>query len=338
MFVLPFLLFGMMAKATEVGTVLDFPAKLTEDWAPSEAAATTIAPTLGPNAWLRFDLLWHEVHWNPKGTADYARLDKLVGICQTNGLRPMMQVTPLPWPGSSWLEGNLPWGVLRDQDIPAIAVRYAEDITAFRDILRRRGMPEENAAVQFGNEPASGHPGGDSRLPPGTWRGANLWAAMGANTNYGRLRVIGPALSMQDHPPEMAEVERASAVVNAREWSAPVKNLALHHRVYAPALSGAAYGDEYIRQLTARVALVRSLDWGAAKNRAVAVTEGYVAPGDAGGDRASALAAVGARLKEGVPNLDIYLFYKWFPKGNFDGIAWGLTEADRAALKAVFNP
>ena len=235
--------------------MIHFPAKLNEDWAPSEAAARDAAQMLGAGAWLRFDYLWHEHNWEPFAPADNARLERIIGICKREKLRPLMNIIPHPWPGSEWAAPWQPkrdWGDPDPRMFPWIARRYAEDVAAYRAVLRANGIAETDAALQFGNEPASGHPGGNGQLPEGTWSAAALWTQCRALADYGALHVVSPALSMQDHAPEVALRERETARAGAENWSAPVSSWALHNRVYRPDLAGDEYADFYVQTLQSR--------------------------------------------------------------------------------------
>ena len=333
------------ALATEQGTLIHFPAKLSDDWAPTEAAVKDAAQMLGKGAWLRFDNLWHEQNWEPFAPVGHARMAKIVGICQRAGFKPLMDIIPHPWPGSEWAAPWAPprgWGDPDPRMFPWIARRYTETIAAYREILKANGIAEKDAAVQFGNEPAAGHPGGNENLPQGTWSGAALWQECNRAAQYGNLNVIAPAFSMQDHPAEVATREQTSALIDAQQWTAPVTSWALHNRVFHPDLSGEGYAQEYTRQLEARAHLVAGLAWpqgdkGHAASRAggVWVTEGYVAVGDAGGDRAQAVKAVAERIKQGVPGVAVFIWYRWFPAAPAGEVQWQFDPASKAALGEV---
>lgn len=336
------------ARATEMGTLIHFPAKLDENWAPAEAAAAEAAKVFGKGAWLRFDGLWHDQHFEPFAPKGAERVEKIVGICKRNNLRPLMNLIPHPWPTSAWTaawrEPKRDWGDPDPQAFPWIARRYAETVAQYRAALKKAGIAEKDAAIQFGNEPAAGHPGGNGKLPQGTWSAAALWTQCNQAAKYGALNVVSPALSMQDAPPEIAARERRTAVVDADKWSSPVTSWAFHNRVYRPDLSGAAYADEYFKVLTQRAQIVAAVGWpkgdvahAQTRARGEWVTEGYVAQGDVGGVRAEAVRAVARRLKEGVPGVAVFIWYRWYPATNPDGSAllWQFDDASKTAIAQV---
>jgi hypothetical protein len=341
-FTLAFLLHAApIILATEQGTLIHFPAKMDEDWAPAEAAAKDAAATFGKRSWLRFDNLWHEQNWEPFAPAGHARMAKIIGICKRENLRPLMSIIPHPWPGSPWFASYKPardWGDPEPGSFPWITRRYAETIVAYRATLKANGIAESDAAVQFGNEPASGHPGGNGTLPEGTWSAQPLWAQINAACDYGALNVISPALSMQDHKEEVAARERDTAAKDSALWSAPVTNFALHNRIFRPDLAGQAYADDYIRVLSARAATVANL-WpkgtGTIAHKRAAgvwVTEGYIAVGDSGGDRAEAARALAQKIKAGVPGVAVFIWYRWFPSAPEGQVQWQFDEASRKAI------
>lgn len=335
------------ARATEMGTLIHFPAKMDGDgWPEAEAAAADAAKTFGKSAWLRFEYLWHERHWEPFAPTTQERLQKIIGICKRNGLRPLTSLVPHPWPGSEWAAPWQPpraWGDPDPRMFPWIAQMYAADVAQYRQILKEAGIAETDAAIQMGNEPAAGHPGGNDNLPLGTWSDSALWIQVNAAADYGALNVISPAISMQDHPEVEAARERTTAVIDADKWTAPITAWAFHNRVYRPDLSGEAYADLYTQLLAERVKTVGAL-WtkGDAKHakmraRGLWVTEGYIASGDAGGVRADAVRAVAKRIKAGIPGLAVFIWYRWHPLASPDGTAleWRYDDASKAAIAEV---
>ena len=336
------------SRATEMGTLIHFPAKMDENWAPAEAAAVDAAKVFGKGAWLRFDGLWHDQHFEPFAPKGSERVEKIVGLCKRHNLRPLMNLIPHPWPTSAWTaawrEPKRDWGDPDPQAFPWIARRYAETVAQYRAALKKAGIAEKDAAIQWGNEPAAGHPGGNGQLPQGTWSAAALWTQCNQAAKYGALNVVSPALSMQDAPPEIAARERSTAVIDAEKWSFPVTSWAFHNRVYRADLSGEAYADEYLKILTNRAKVVADVGWPAgdaahAKSRArgLWVTEGYVAQGDAGGVRADAVRALAKRIKRGVPGVAVFIWYRWHPSANSDGTAlqWEYDAASKAAIAQV---
>lgn len=329
------------ARATEQGTLIHFPSKMEEDWAPAEAAAKDAAEVLGKGAWLRFDYLWHDINWEPFVPKGPERVAKIIGICKREGLKPLMNIVPHPWPTSPWFPSyNKPrdWGDPVSGSFPWIARRYSEGVAAYRDALKAHGIAETDAAIQFGNEPASGHPGGNGSLPQGTWSIQPLWAQINAASDYGDLNVISPAVSMQDHKEEIASRERETAQKDAASWSAKVTNFALHNRVFRPDLSGQAYADEYVRLLSARAKTVAELwpkgtgEIAKKREKGLWVTESYIAVGDSGGDRAENARVLARKVRAGVPGVAVFIWYRWHPSAPEGQVQWQFDEASRKAI------
>lgn len=320
---------------TELGGVIHFPAKLEErGWADAEAALDRLRSTLGANAYVRWDMLWHETHWGPDGGQAFGaeRIRRIVGMLGERKLRSLMTFIPHPWPGSAWERpdgdgqgSKRDWGSVPPEWNAKIAARTRESLAIYRAALRANGMSEAANAVQFGNEPASGHPGGNGTLPRGTWSDHVLWAELNREpAMYGDLQVVAPALSMLDQPTGALELRTARA--GAESWAGPVTRWAMHFRHHRPALGGAAYARSYVEEMGRRARLVLGAfaDVPASKAKAESrarlwVTEAYVAEGDLAGERAPAIAEINRLLLAGaVPEVQHLLWYRVHPLDGAD--------------------
>lgn len=348
---------------TELGGVIEFPSinEMTPADAPKWDAAEAAAKEMGAtfraiqptgDIWLRTDALFHESAWDPMDVDPRSRerLGRIAAICKRTGLSPNMGVTPHPWATSPWFPPYYPsatWGdgsrftPLRRS---LIATHYARIVAEYLDALKASGIPYSHAALQFGNEPASGHPGGNGLLPRGMWQDADadLWAACNAAARYSTLNVISPAISMDDQP-QFAQVERDSAAKGRAKWQYPVGGIAFHNRVFRNDLAGDAYAAEYLRVTADRAGRVLA-SWdglkttkGRAATRAAGawITEAYVAEGDCGGDRAEAVAAIFRRIAtEGIPNVRVFTLYRFYPEEGADAM-FSLKAASKSALRAA---
>ncbi len=328
-----------------LGAAIHFPngAAPQADWDAAEAAAARVRETFGPGAFVRWDGLWHEIWWNPGASYGYARAERALALLKRQGLRSLMEFTPHPWPGSGWdgAPTNRDWGHPLPEWFPAIADRYRRSIAWYREALAANAMPEGENAVQWGNEPASGHPGGDGTLPRGTWSAHALWYELhrGGGDLYGDLTVASPALSMLDEP--VAATELATArVPEGLDWTAPVDRRAMHFRFYHPELkSPRAYADAYVAELARRAALVLAEPYPAgtgrkALNRAEGlwITEGYIASGDCPEPRAECWRLVFQRIKAGVPGVNGYFAYRFYPDTLQDGLDWSVPPDARVPI------
>ncbi len=340
---LPYLSSTGAVPSTELGGVMHFPAKMNESgWPETEAALDRLKTTLGPNAYVRWDVLWHEANWEPDRPYGYDRVRHIVGLLKRRGLRSLMGIIPHPWPGSVWDAGQSgrEWGAPKPEWFPKIAERYRETVVAYREALQENGMSEAANAVQWGNEPASGHPGGNAKLPQGTWSGHALWAELNKEPSfYGKLQVVSPALSMLDQPAGTLEMT-TSVIPRGRDWTGPVDRRAMHFRFYSPASeSPAAYAQAYVAELKRRSAVVLALPWPsgspskeASRHDGLWITEGYVASGDAPEPHATAWRQVLTQVRKGVPGVRVFFAYRFHPAGGPGGLDWRIPLAAQKPL------
>lgn len=320
-------------STTELGGVIHFPSKLSEPgWPEAEAALDRLKATLGAGAYVRWDALWHESNWEPNRPYGYDRLRHVVGLLARRDLRSLVVLIPHPWPGSGWDGGptSRDWGAPKPEWFPTIALRYREAVDAYRGALRDNGMSEASNAVQWGNEPASGHPGGDGTLARGTWSGHALWTELNRDPSfYGALQVISPALSMLDESSGTLEVN-TSAIRAGLDWTGPVDRRAMHFRFYRPQASDPSmYAQEYIVELGRRSAAVQTLPWPqgspakeSSRREGLWVTEAYIASGDTPEPRAESWRRVLAEVKKGIPGVRVFFAYRFHPAGGPGGLDW----------------
>ena len=329
---------------TELGGVIHFPSKLDEaTWPQAEAALDRLKLTLGARAYVRWDGLWHEANWDPDRPYGYARNRRIVDLIASRGLHSLMVLVPHPWPGSVWDGGptSRDWGAPKPEWSLRIAQRYREAVFAYRDALSADGMTESENAVQFGNEPASGNPGGDGTLPLGTWSGHALWTEINRDSSaYGKLQVVAPAYSMLETPYAQTEID-TSRVPTGSDWTARVDRRAMHFRYYQPnAATPTAYAQGYTVELKRRATLALNLPFpqGSAQRQisrrdGLWITEGYVASGDSPESRAEAWRLVLQSVRAGIPGVRVYFAYCFYPNGAGSGPAgldWGVPiEAQR---------
>ena len=332
------------ATGTDLGGVIHFPSKLgSSDWPQAEAALDRLKLTLGTNAYVRWDGLWHEANWNPSAPYGYARNRRIVGLIGQRGLRSLMTLIPHPWPGSEWdtrSAANRDWGAPKPEWFARIAGRYRDAVTDYRTALQENRMPESQSAVQFGNEPASGHPGGDGTLPRGTWSGHALWKELNRDPSfYGNLQVVAPALSMLDEP--SANVELATSVIpKESDWTARIDRRAMHFRFYRPDLTTPdAYAAAYVAELQRRSALVLAQPWPhgsqtreATRRDGLWITEGYVASGDAPTPWTDSWRAMLKRVRAGVPGVRVFFAYRFHPAGGPGELDWKIPVAAQRPL------
>ncbi|RYG31018.1 hypothetical protein EON81_23790 [bacterium] len=336
----------LRTPVTNLGGVILFPSKLSDpQWSEAEAALDRLKLTLGPNAYVRWDGLWHEANWNPGLSYGYARNRYIVDLIASRGLRSLMNLVPHPWPGSDWDGGptTRDWGAPKPEWFPQIGRRYREAVVSYRNALQANGLSEAENAVQFGNEPASGHPGGNGTLPRGTWSGHALWTEINQDPSaYGDLQVIAPAYSMLETEFGQTEIE-TSAVPPGSDWTGPVHRRAMHFRYYRPtAASPATYAQGYVAEMNQRAALVKSLPFPqGSRARQITrgdglwITEGYVASGDTPEPRAESWRAVLQRVRKGVPGVRVYIAYCFYPTGAASGpggLDWSLPLEARRPL------
>ena len=309
-----------------MGAMIHFPSATAPqaDWDAAEAAVGRVRLTFGRGAVVRWDGLFHEIWWWPDRAPNTARDARVLALLNRQGLRSLMDLVPHPWPGSGWDGGptSRDWGAPLPAWFPTIAARYQESVAWYRGALQANRMSERDNAVQFGNEPASGHPGGNGTLPRGTWSGHRLWATLhqGGGAFYGTLNVVSPALSMLDEPSGARELATARIPSDA-DWSAPIDRRAMHFRFYHPELaSPQAYADAYVAELARRAALVLNEPFPAGtgskavtRAQGVWVTEGYIADGDCPEPRAECWRLVFSKIRAGVPGVAGFLAYRFHP-------------------------
>ena len=339
--------------ATQLCGLIHFPNKLNSPgWDAAEDALSKLRTTLGPGAIVRWDGLFHEANWYPHFFIGYGRDHQVLALINKYGLRSLMDIVPHPWYGSGWdndrdltpVPVNRPWGKIPANWRPLIAQRYREMILDYRNALAANGMPESENAIQFGNEPAAGHPGGDDSLPRGTWSGHPLWYALNQDPSfYGDLQVIAPAISMADESAARREFA-TSSVPKQYNWTPRVDHKAMHFRYYNPrALTPEAYAQGYVNELKRRARLVLSLGWPRGNSRQAQiseglwVTEGYVASGDCPEPRAECWRRVLKKVSQGVPGVLVYTAYRFYPTGGPDGLDWSLPQEAMVSLDSPLS-
>lgn len=275
---------------------------------------------------VRIDALWHEMNWQRDAAPNYGPMRaKLRAVAPIGGII-VIEVAPLPWPGSGWRIGDRPWGYVDEADLEPISDRYAQNITAMRNLARQAGISEERLRFQIGNEPGSGHPGGYADLPRGQWweRTGRLYVKCLKKADFGNSQVISPALSFQDEPPAVAARERESATPILGAMRPYVDYFATHHRFYNPSLGGDAWGAASAAVLRQRFALAASF------GKPAVCTEAYAAKGDYAGSVDAAVVGFAKAL----PSNALVIMYRIGP-GPSDPTFQLPAETFKAAAKAV---
>lgn len=257
-----------------VGYHLHPPNKIEHDgW---EALRSNLA-ALPKGTLTRFDALWHEINWDKNLRYGTEHIRAKLQAHSVVGGPVIVVLIPLPWPGSWGWSTNGPWGYVDEREFPQIAERFAWTVSVIRAEWKALGRKESDLSFQIGNEGGAGHPGGWSALPVGEFweRHGRLWLACLKAARFGRSKVIGPALSFQDHDEETARREWETAIPIYRTLERWLDLAALHYRFHAPWLKPDFYALGWIEGLERERKRLSD-----AVGLPVAVTESYIGVGD----------------------------------------------------------
>ncbi len=195
---------------------------------------------------LREDGIWHEHHWDRSKPIDTSGLRQKLGILASVKGPLLLVLTPLPWPGSPGWTTTSDWGYVAEGEIPEIAARFAQSVTAARAIWKELGRKESDLGFQIGNEAGAGHPGGWAALPRGEWwdRHGRLYVACLKAARFGYCYpIVTPAISFNDEDPAVAARELATAAPILKAMGPLVDLAAANSRTYAPWLTAGPYAD-----------------------------------------------------------------------------------------------
>ncbi len=254
---------------------------------------------------LRVFTAWHEWAWDTR--YDYG-MENIRRMVQEAALAPgkpriFFDVTPLPWPGAWGWSPKMHWGTFSESDLPIMVGKFKRFVPLFRAELAAAGLGEDRVDFGLGNEAGATHPGGNEGLPMGEWweRTGRAYTQMVSGTDFGKMRLVLPALSFQDADAGVAKLERDSAgpilrrIAAARRGGNVVSDV--HVRLYAPELGTADYADRYALRVGAFRAVAKSLS-----GRDAICSEIYLFREDRPAeidDRAEVLRLVASRLPAG---------------------------------------
>ena len=289
-----------------LGVNVHAPAK----WRPEEArgreewrAFEALLAELPRGTPVRVGLLFHEWAWSKHQGYGFEHVAAKIAAMARAGLPVVWEVTPLPWPGApGWAPATV-WGAVAERDFDELDRRFKTFVGLVREHMAKNGLPERGTKFHLGNEPGSGHPGGNAGLPVGEWweRTGRLYERMIRGTDFGAMTLVLPALSFQDHDAATALLERESAGPILRKLARAKRGGgalgSIHHRLHAPHLPPAAYASEWLRLLGARLAVTREVS-----GRDAVATEVYLFREDRGvaDDRGEILRLLARDLPPGV--------------------------------------
>ena len=237
----------------------DNPANMAE-WAAFDALLASL-PKGTP---IRVPLYWYEWAWSKTTVYGFEHIDAKVRYIAKYDLPVIWEGTPLPWAGSWWSPIAV-WGAVALEDFPELVKRFGLGMTLLRQSMAKYGMPEKGTKFHLGNEPASGHPGGNIGLPKGEWydRVGSLYEQMVKGADFGGLTLVLPSLSMQDHDADTALRERTSAQPFLRKIARAKKGggaiASTHMRLHAPNVSTVAYAAAWLDRLGKYLKTARDL-------------------------------------------------------------------------------
>ena len=171
-----------------------------------------------PNRGLaRVSAIFWEIWWDPNAPADYSGLNKTLDMLKAKGIRPLIILSPTPYPTSLWYSDTPhdDWWLPR-KDVWANLAEKTNELIAHCDSYMG---PSLLPYYQLLNEPATGKPGASIHSTNGEWYiGTHEFMFfLCNNVKLPIQRMVSPAISCIDEAVEAGEL-RTCNPPDAYNW------------------------------------------------------------------------------------------------------------------------